>query len=166
MLYQHIDSPVGLLLLAGDADGLKIIGFSDGKDKIAVDPAWEHRVNCFPDGQSQLAEYFQGRRRSLHLKLSPSGTDFQLAVLAVLQTIPVGETRSNLDIAKQIGRPKAVRAVGAANGRNPLPIVIPCHRVIGADGRLTGFGGGLEARRFLLELEGVTITEGLQGSLF
>jgi methylated-DNA-[protein]-cysteine S-methyltransferase len=166
MLYRHINSPIGQLLLAGDADALKFIGFPDGKGKVAVDPAWEHRVNCFPDAVSQLAEYFLGRRHSFDLQLAPSGTDFQLAVLAALQTIPTGETRSYLDIAKQIGRPKAVRAVGAANGRNPLPIVIPCHRVIGADGSLTGFGGGLEAKRFLLELEGVRITEGRQGSLF
>jgi methylated-DNA-[protein]-cysteine S-methyltransferase len=166
MLYRHVDSPIGQLLLAGDADGLKIIGFPDGKGNVAVDPAWEYRVNCFADVVSQLAEYFHGRRRYFDLKLAPSGTAFQLAVLAALQTIPAGETRSYLDIAKQIGRPKAVRAVGAANGRNPLPIVIPCHRVIGADGSLTGFGGGLEAKRFLLELEEVTIPETLQGSLF
>jgi methylated-DNA-[protein]-cysteine S-methyltransferase len=165
MLYRHIDSPIGQLLLAGDADVLKIIGFPAGKGNVAVDPAWEYRVNCLPDVESQLAEYFQGRRRYFDLKLAPSGTDFQLAVLAALQTIPAGETRSYLDIANQIGRPKAVRAVGAANGRNPLPIVIPCHRVIGADGSLTGFGGGLEAKRLLLELEGVTIPETLQGSL-
>ena len=87
-------------------------------------------------------------------------------MLDALQTIPWGKTRSYLDIAKQIGNSKAVRAVGAANGRNPLPIVIPCHRVIGADGSLTGFGGGLEAKRFLLELEGVTIPRAMQGSLF
>ena len=166
MLYRYVDSPIGPLLLAGDDDGLKFIGFPDGKGKVAVDSAWEHKVDCFPDAGSQLQEYFDGRRHSFELQLAPSGTDFQLAVLAALQTIPCGETRSYLDIAQQIGRPKAVRAVGAANGRNPLPIVIPCHRVIGADGSLTGFGGGLKAKRFLLELEGVTMPQGIQGSLF
>ena len=166
MFYKYIDSPIGPLLLAGDEAGLKIIGFPEGKGKVAVDSAWKHEADCFPDVKSQLLEYFEGKRRSFELQLAPSGTDFQLAVLAALQTIPCGETRSYLDIAQQIGRPKAVRAVGAANGRNPLPIVIPCHRVIGADGSLTGFGGGLEAKRFLLELEGVTIPQGMQGSLF
>jgi methylated-DNA-[protein]-cysteine S-methyltransferase len=166
MLYRHIDSPIGQLLLAGDEEGLKFIGFPEGKGKVDIDPAWEHRADCFPDAKSQLVEYFQGRRRSFDLTLAPNGTDFQLAVLAALQTIPCGETRSYLDIAKQIGRPTAVRAVGAANGQNPLPIVIPCHRVIGADGSLTGFGGGLAAKRLLLELEGVTMPRAMQGSLF
>ena len=166
MLYRHIDSPIGQLLLAGDEDGLKFIGFPEGKGKVVVDSAWEHKADCFPEAKSQLLEYFEGRRHSFDLKLAPNGTDFQLAVLGALQTIPCGETRSYLDIAKQIGRPTAVRAVGAANGRNPLPIVIPCHRVIGADGSLTGLGGGLEAKRFLLKLEGVTMPRAMQGSLF
>jgi methylated-DNA-[protein]-cysteine S-methyltransferase len=166
MLYRHIDSPIGQLLLAGDDDGLKFIGFPEGKGKVDIDTAWEHSADCFPDAKSQLVEYFQGERHFFDLELAPSGTDFQLAVLGALQTIPSGETRSYLDIARQIGRPTAVRAVGAANGRNPLPIVIPCHRVIGADGNLTGFGGGLPAKRFLLELEGVTMPGAMQGSLF
>jgi methylated-DNA-[protein]-cysteine S-methyltransferase len=166
MLYRHIDSPIGQLLLAGDEEGLKIIGFPEGKGKVAIDTDWEHKADCFPDAQFQLLEYFQGRRHAFDLKLAPSGTDFQLAVLAALQTIPCGETRSYLDIANQIGRPKAVRAVGAANARNPLPIVIPCHRVIGADGSLTGFGGGLAAKHFLLELEGIEMPIAMQGSLF
>ena len=166
MLYRHIDSPIGQLLLAGDEDGLKIIGFPGGKGKVAIHTDWEYKADCFPDGQAQLLEYFQGRRLAFDLKLAPSGTDFQLAVLAALQTIPCGETRSYLDIANQIGRPQAVRAVGAANARNPLPIVIPCHRVIGADGSLTGFGGGLAAKRFLLELEGIEMPKAMQGSLF
>ena len=166
MLYRHIDSPIGQLLLAGDDDGLKFIGFPEGKGKVDIDTAWEHSADSFPDAKSQLVEYFLGRRHSFDLKLAPNGTDFQLAVLGALQTIPFGGTRSYLDIAVQIGRPTAVRAVGAANGRNPLPIVIPCHRVIGADGSLTGFGGGLEAKRFLLELEGVTMPRAMQGSLF
>ena len=166
MLYRYIDSPIGQLLLAGDEDGLKFIGFPEGKGKVDIDTAWEYNADSFADAQSQLAEYFGGRRHSFDLKLAPVGTNFQLAVLGALQTIPCGETRSYLDVAMQIGRPTAVRAVGAANGRNPLPIVIPCHRVIGADGSLTGFGGGLEAKRFLLELEGVTMPQGMQGSLF
>jgi methylated-DNA-[protein]-cysteine S-methyltransferase len=166
MLYRYIDSPIGQLLLAGDREGLKIIGFPQGKGKVSTGADWELTSNGFLDAELQLAEYFDGRRRSFDLNLAPQGTDFQLAVLAALQTIPHGETRSYLDIAIQIGRPKAVRAVGAANGRNPLPIVIPCHRVIGADGSLTGFGGGLESKLFLLQLEGVQVPEAMQASLF
>jgi methylated-DNA-[protein]-cysteine S-methyltransferase len=166
MLYRYIDSPIGQLLLAGDGEGLKIIGFPQGKGKVSTGVDWEPSSDCFHDAELQLAEYFDGRRRSFDLNLAPQGTDFQLAVLAALQTIPHGETRSYLDIAIQIGRPKAVRAVGAANGRNPLPIVIPCHRVIGADGSLTGFGGGLESKLFLLQLEGVQVPEAMQASLF
>jgi len=166
VLYRYIESPIGQLLLAGDTTGLKVIGFPEGKGKVAAEAGWEHRSDCFDDVQVQLLDYFGGGRQSFDLHLAPSGTAFQLAVLQALQSIPYGETRSYRDIAVHIGRPKAVRAVGAANGRNPLPIVIPCHRVIGADGSLTGFGGGLAAKRFLLELEGVEIPEAIQGNLF
>jgi len=166
MFYRYIKSPIGQLLLAGDEDGLKFIGFPLGKGQVAVDTGWEHSSDCLLDVESQLREYFDGKRQSFELKLAPTGTAFQLAVLDALLTIPFGETRSYLDIARQIGRPAAVRAVGAANGRNPLPIVIPCHRVIGADGGLTGFGGGLEAKLFLLELEGARLHQTIQESLF
>jgi len=166
MIYRYIDSPIGRLLLAGDGDGLKTIGFPDGKGQVTVAAGWELASDCFADASAQLREYFDGKRRHFELQLAPTGTRFQLAVLAALQTIPQGETRSYRDIAEQIGRPRAVRAVGAANGRNPLPIVIPCHRVIGVDGSLTGFGGDLSAKRFLLELEGVALPDTRQGSLF
>ena len=166
MLYRYIESPIGLLLLAGDKNGLEIIGFPEGKGKVPVEAGWVHKADCFDDVESQLLAYFDGSRQSFDLQLAPTGTVFQLAVLQALQSIPFGETRSYRDIAVQIGRPKAVRAVGAANGRNPLPIVIPCHRVIGADGSLTGFGGGLAAKRFLLELERVKMPEAIQGNLF
>lgn len=166
MLYRYIDSPIGQLLLAGDGEGLKIIGFPQGKGKVSTGIDWVSTSDCFLDAESQLAEYFAGKRQSFDLQLAPQGTDFQLSVLAALQTIPHGETRSYLNVARQIGRPSAVRAVGAANGRNPLPIVIPCHRVIGADGSLTGFGGGLESKLFLLQLEGVQVPEAMQVSLF
>ena len=166
MQYRYIESPIGQLLLAGDDAGLKIIGFPNGKGKVVPDPGWQPSTDCFSEAESQLAEYFEGKRQCFELKLAPTGTDFQLEVLRALQTIPLGETRSYRDIARQIGRPDAVRAVGAANGRNPLPIVIPCHRVIGADGSLTGFGGGLEAKQFLLELEGVEVNQSRQETLF
>lgn len=166
MLYRYIGSPLGRLLLAGDDDGLALVGFPEGKGKIVPETGWEVGSDCFIDAESQLLQYFDGKRRTFDLKLAPTGTAFQLTVLNALQTIPFGETRSYLDIARQIGRPKAVRAVGAANGRNPLPIVIPCHRVIGTDGSLTGFGGGLETKLFLLQLEGVKIPGVMQASLF
>ena len=166
MIYRHIDSPIGRLLLAGDDDGLKIIGFPDGKGRVEVEAGWQFSADCFVEASTQLDEYFNGQRRQFDLRLAPFGTPFQLEVLTALQTIPAGETRSYFQIAEQVGRPRAIRAVGAANGRNPLPIVIPCHRVIGADGSLTGFGGGLATKRFLLELEGVQLTAEVQGSLF
>jgi len=156
MDYRYIDSPVGRLLLAGDDSGLKLIGFPDGKGRLEPAPDWTLDENCFREAQAQLAEYFAGRRTEFDLKLAPRGTAFQLAVLQALQAIPYGETRSYQDIAEALGKPKAVRAVGAANGRNPLPIVIPCHRVIGKNGSLTGFGGGLATKEFLLRLEART----------
>ena len=166
MLYRYIESPIGKLLLAGDDAGLKFIGFPEGKGQVTPDSKWQLESDCFTDAESQLAEYFEGKRAIFELQLAPTGTDFQLEVLTALQTIPSGETRSYRDIAQQIGRPEAVRAVGAANGRNPLPIVIPCHRVIGADGSLTGFGGGLETKLFLLELEGAGVEQSTQEGLF
>jgi methylated-DNA-[protein]-cysteine S-methyltransferase len=166
MLYRHIPSPIGQLLLAGDDQGLKCIGFPLGKGVVAPDDTWQVSPDCFKDIEIQLNEYFAGNRTTFDSQLAPTGTVFQLEVLKALQTIPTGETRTYQDIAKQIGNPNAVRAVGAANGRNPLPIIIPCHRVIGSDGSLTGFGGGLEAKIFLLELEGVEVSEAMQKSLF
>ena len=153
MKYRYIDSPIGDILLAGDGDGLHYIGFPEGKGRILPQPDWVLSKTAFADAARQLSEYFRGRRRSFDLKISPHGTRFQLDVLQALQEIPYGETRSYGDVARAVGKPKAVRAVGAANGRNPLPIVIPCHRVVGANGSLTGFGGGLDAKRFLLDLE-------------
>ena len=166
MLYRYLASPIGQLLLAGDEQGLRFIGFPQGKGKLDIAPEWRLDDHCFAEVERQLGEYFAGQRRDFDLNLAPSGTPFQLAVLDALQTIPHGETRSYLDIARQIGRPDAVRAVGAANGRNPLPIVIPCHRVIGSDGSLTGFGGGLPSKRFLLDLEGAVVPGERQQALF
>ena len=166
MHYRYIATPIGQLLLAGDEQGLRAIGFPQGKGRINPGARWQQQDDCFAAAETQLREYFDGKRRSFDLLLAPAGTEFQRAVLTALQTIPFGETRSYADIARQIGRPAAVRAVGAANGRNPLPIVLPCHRVIGADGSLTGFGGGLATKLFLLRLEGIELQEGSQGKLF
>ncbi|MDE0226906.1 MAG: methylated-DNA--[protein]-cysteine S-methyltransferase [Gammaproteobacteria bacterium] len=154
MYYAWTESPVGRLLLAG-TDALSLIAFSRGPKPTAPKADWRSSDAPFlRQATAQIEEYFQGTRREFDLDLAPTGTPFQLAVLDALATIPYGETRSYGEVAAQIGKPKAVRAVGAANGRNPLPIVLPCHRVIGADGSLTGFGGGLETKRYLLELEG------------
>lgn len=153
MKYRYIDSPVGEILIAGDDQGLRFIGFPEGKGRIEPQPGWTLSDRSFADAARQLKEYFTGTRRSFDLQLSPHGTPFQLAVLQALRNIPYGETRSYADVARSVGKPKAVRAVGAANGRNPLPIVIPCHRVIGSNGSLTGFGGGIDTKRFLLDLE-------------
>lgn len=111
------------------------------------------RNDAFKPVKQQLAAYFAGELTDFNLVLAPEGTDFQLAVWTALQKIPYGETCSYGDIANRIGKPEASRAVGAANGQNPLPIVIPCHRVIGSNGSLTGFGGGLDCKQFLLRLE-------------
>jgi methylated-DNA-[protein]-cysteine S-methyltransferase len=117
------------------------------------DPDWIYNEKPFASARQQLTEYFAGERREFDLPLKLSGTEFQMNVLQALQQIPYGETTSYADIAERIGRPKAVRAVGAANGRNPVPIIVPCHRVIGSHGDLTGFGGGLDTKEALLRLE-------------
>lgn len=153
MKYRYVKSPIGEILIAGDDDGIRFIGFPEGKGRIEPEAGWIRSERSFPDAARQLKEYFAGKRQTFDLKLSPAGTRFQLDVLDALQHIPYGETRSYAEIARAIGNPRAVRAVGAANGRNPLPIVIPCHRVIGSNGSLTGFGGGIETKRYLLDLE-------------
>lgn len=152
--YTYMESPVGTLMLAGNADqGLRWISFQCGKGAKAPEPAWQQSDTPFRSARRQLAEYFRGTRRVFDLQLAPAGTEFQKAVWKALRAIPYGRTRSYSDIAGRVGRPRAVRAVGMANGRNPLPIVVPCHRVIGRDGTLTGYGGGLHVKQALLDLE-------------
>ena len=153
MYYRYLNTPIGDLLLAGDDDGLSQIGFPKGKMRRDPEPDWIFNEKPFIETCRQLEEYFAGSRKEFDLPLHLSGTDFQVLVLKELQQIPYGETTSYGDIAKRIGRPKAMRAVGAANGRNPIPIIIPCHRVIGSSGDLTGFGGGLDTKEALLRLE-------------
>ena len=153
MYYCYVSSPIGDLLVAGDADGLEFLGFPSGKMRRDPEPDWIFNEQPFVETRRQLDEYFLGERKVFDLPLRLSGTEFQVQVLEELLRIPYGETTSYGDIAKRIGRPKAVRAVGAANGRNPLPIVVPCHRVIGSHGDLTGFGGGLDTKAALLRLE-------------
>lgn len=152
-LYTYCDSPLGALLLAGDGKRLHLIGFPEGKGRMRHQPEWQRDDNAFKEVRQQLEAYFAGELQRFDLALAPEGTDFQKAVWQALTTIPYGATRSYGEIAQQIGRPKASRAVGAANGQNPIPIIIPCHRVIGSTGKLTGFGGGLAAKETLLGLE-------------
>lgn len=154
MLYSVYESPVGRLLLAGEGESLCRIAFPSEKWPDDLETGWNRRDPTFREVIEQLGAYFAGRLTRFDLPLRPAGTAFQQQVYTALQEIPYGETTTYGAIAKSIGRPKAVRAVGAANGSNPIPVVIPCHRVIGADGSLTGFGGGLEIKRYLLDLEG------------
>lgn len=154
MLHWHeIDSPVGRLLLAGDGDGLIHLGLQSGSRPLQVPAGWVADALPFRAAIAQLGEYFAGCRRAFDLPLAPRGTDFQRRVWNALREIPYGRTISYSELARRIGKPGASRAVGLANGANPLPIVVPCHRVIGADGSLTGFGGGLPIKRQLLVLE-------------
>ena len=151
---RRIDSPVGPLMLAADDAGLRYIEFRENRHP-ADHAAWHGGDNdVLQAAAAQLGEYFAGTRTRFDLPLAPRGTDFQLAVWRELARIPFGTTMSYAQLAQRVGNTQAMRAVGAANGRNPLPIVLPCHRVIGADGALTGFGGGLPVKQFLLQLEG------------
>lgn len=153
---MKLDSPVGTLtLVATDAGLAAILWENDRPHRVRLDIAAEDATHpVLVEAARQLKEYFAGRRTTFDLKLDPEGTPFQRRVWNALLTIPFGETRSYAQIAEQIGNPSAVRAVGAANGRNPISIVTPCHRVIGSTGKLTGFAGGLETKARLLALEG------------
>ena len=152
--YTYTDTPVGKLMLAGcDDHGLRYIAFQCGKGAMAPKPEWRQSAAPFRAVERQLREYFQGKRTAFDVRLHPKGTPFQRAVWDALLDIPYGETRTYGEIARAIGRPTAVRAVGLANGRNPLPIVVPCHRVIGASGKLVGYGGGLPVKQALLDRE-------------
>jgi methylated-DNA-[protein]-cysteine S-methyltransferase len=165
--YTYLDSPVGRLLLAGDARGLILISFPSGSRSRRPAPGWRPDDGVLADAARQLTEYFAGRRKTFSLPLRPAGTLFQLSVWSALREIPFGATISYGELARRIGLPTAARAVGAANGANPLPIVVPCHRVIGADNSLTGFGGGLPTKRFLLAHEARLSPELVrQGELF
>ena len=151
--YSYVQSPVGPLLLSGDGSCLSGLSFSVGRKARAAEFDWIRNDELFTDASAQLAQYFSGDLTEFRLALAPKATAFQKSVLDALLDIPHGQTRSYLDIARSIGNPKAVRAVGGANGNNPIAIIIPCHRVVGSNGKLTGFGGGLENKRFLLDLE-------------
>ena len=154
--YKIVQSPVGALKLVASEDGLAaILWENDDPHRVRLNIVAEDKGRAvLLETERQLQEYFDGRRKSFKLRLDFAGTQFQCRVWSALLEIPFGETRSYAEIARRIGSPKAVRAVGAANGRNPISIVAPCHRVIGANGKLTGFAGGLTTKAFLLGLEG------------
>jgi methylated-DNA-[protein]-cysteine S-methyltransferase len=154
MMYTTMASPVGKLLLAGDARALRIVSFVDGRRTAGVQVGWTEDESAFREVRRQLEAYFRGELREFAVPLELRGTEFQMRVWSALRTIPYGETISYGTLAKRLGNVKAVRAVGLANGSNPIPIIVPCHRVIGSDGSLTGFGGGILNKRKLLDLEG------------
>jgi methylated-DNA-[protein]-cysteine S-methyltransferase len=153
IFYTTMESPVGPLLLAGDAHGLRSVSFEKSKRAERVQPEWKEDKAPFTEVIRQLRAYFGGKLKEFDVLLALEGTEFQLAVWRSLQTIPYGETISYGQLAQRIGNPRAVRAVGLANGCNPIPIIVPCHRVIGSNGSLTGFGGGLANKKKLLALE-------------
>jgi methylated-DNA-[protein]-cysteine S-methyltransferase len=151
--YGFTETPVGKLFLLGDSGALRRIEFCSQTPKSEIDPEWIEDRARLSDAMQQISQYFEGARKTFDLRLVPAGTPFQQAVWRGLLSIPYGETTSYRDLARVIGRPSAIRAVGAANGRNPLPIVVPCHRVVGSSGYLTGYGGGLHIKETLLALE-------------
>ncbi|MDP6164697.1 MAG: methylated-DNA--[protein]-cysteine S-methyltransferase [Gammaproteobacteria bacterium] len=164
--YTYITTPVGQLLLAGQGDVVHYVGFPQDKIVRQLPSAWRRDDTVLPSCQRQLGEYFAGQRRTFDLVLNPQGTDFQKLVWQQLQSIAFGRVCSYQDLAIAIDRPKAARAVGAANGKNPIAVIIPCHRVVGANGTLTGFSGGLDVKQQLLELEGIIIDGERQRALF
>jgi methylated-DNA-[protein]-cysteine S-methyltransferase len=151
--HTTIASPIGPLFLAGETDGLRFVSFAGSRHAKKPQREWVEDAIPFAETIRQLQAYFAGKLKEFDLNLILEGTDFQVRVWRALRTIPYGETLSYSELARKIGTPKAVRAVGAANGSNPLPIIVPCHRVIGSNGDLTGFGGGLPIKKKLLALE-------------
>lgn len=154
MIYEQFDTPVGVLTLAAEGDALCHVEFPSNRHPVARTGWLPGSSDVLHAARQQLREYFAGTRTAFDLPLRPRGTAFQMRVWQMLAQIPFGQTWSYKQLAQACGNARAVRAVGAANGRNPLPIVLPCHRVIGADGSLTGFGGGIETKAALLRLEG------------
>jgi methylated-DNA-[protein]-cysteine S-methyltransferase len=154
MWFDELKTPIGRLTVAADDQGLRRVLFETNKYDVAERASWKRDAAALRVVREQLRAYFAGERTRFDLPLAPLGTPFQLKVWHTLAEIPFGAMWSYAEVALRIGAPKAVRAVGAANGRNPLPIVLPCHRVIGSNGKLTGFGGGLPMKQFLLEHEG------------
>lgn len=159
MFYRYQDSLVGRLLLTCDDSGLRQLLMDVPGKQWHIEQHWQLATHQMDDVCKQLDEYFAGKRKRFDLRVAPQGTAFQQTVWTALQTIAYGQTSYYSKLAEQIGKPKAVRAVGTANGANPISIIIPCHRVIGRDGSLTGYAGGLERKAQLLALEGAAFPE-------
>lgn len=155
--YAVLDSPLGKVLVAGRGGALTIINFQAGWGALDPVDGWNLNPQGLAESLRQLEEYFSGERRTFSLDLKPKGTGFQQEVWEALKEIPYGQIKTYGGLAKELGKPKAARAVGAAIGRNPLPVVIPCHRVVGHNGNLTGFYGGLHLKEKLLELEKIDV---------
>jgi methylated-DNA-[protein]-cysteine S-methyltransferase len=153
MRYGYVDSPLGDLLVLGDHAGLRGLYMQTTRYPVRVGSDWIRDDGAFAEVRTQLGEYFAGERREFDVPLAAAGSLWQKQVWAALVAIPYGETASYGQIAREVGVPDGARAVGLANGQNPISIIVPCHRVIGADGSLTGYGGGLPAKQFLLSLE-------------
>lgn len=153
MFHTTLESPIGPLLLAGEKRGLRYVSFAASRRPQKPQRDWIEHRKPFAETIRQLTAYFAGKLKEFDLPLILDGTEFQILVWEHLRKIPYGETVSYGELARRIGRADAVRAVGAANGSNPIPIIVPCHRVIGSNGDLTGFGGGLSIKRKLLALE-------------
>jgi methylated-DNA-[protein]-cysteine S-methyltransferase len=155
--YTHVESPLGKLLMISDGENLTGVSMPGQKHAPEINPAWtkDAAVPILSRAAAQLGEYFSGQRTNFDLPLALHGTDFQRSVWAALRTIPFGSTLSYSDLALRVGNARAVRAVGLANGRNPIAVIVPCHRVIGVDGSLTGYAGGLDRKQRLLSLEAI-----------
>ena len=154
MYYDFFETGlIGTLTLVGDEAGLRRIDFEKEKNPLPIRKSWKKKPGFFAPVKAQLRAYFNRQLTQFDLPLAPVGTPFQLKVWQALRAIPYGELVSYKTIAESVGNPKAVRAVGGANAKNPIPIIVPCHRVIGSDGSLTGFGGGLETKKRLIDLE-------------
>jgi len=153
MLYGGVESPIGDLLLLGDGRALRGLYMTGGRRPVRIDSAWERCDEAFAAVRVQLGEYFAGERTRFDVPIEMEGTRFQRRVWRELEEIPYGETISYGELARRVEQPSAARAVGLANGRNPISVIVPCHRVIGANGSLTGYGGGMARKRILLGLE-------------
>src|ERR1700739_1261562 len=151
--YTTMDSPIGELLLLGDGQALHGLYMQQGRHPVQCSPRWKRSPAALADVRAQLREYFAGERTTFDTPLTMRGSAFEQRVWSALREIPYGETASYGEIARRIGQPSAARAVGMANGRNPIAVIVPCHRVIGANGTLTGYGGGLDRKRWLLDHE-------------
>lgn len=155
MFYDTWESTLGQIIAAADEEGLRHVNFQNGTKPLSIPENWKRDSSQLKPVFDQLKAYFSGELKVFDLLLAPSGTPFMKTVWNILMTIPYGTVTAYSDIAKEMGNPNACRAVGMANGKNPIPIIIPCHRVTGKNGRLTGYAGGLNFKEGLLRLEGI-----------